>query len=231
MNNRDLEQKIQEFVQLRKRRKRWYKLTAVLAAVAVVVTTGSLVLPAMTMEKGPEPLNCQLDLHTHEESCYGDDGELLCGYADFVVHEHDASCYDEEGVLICPLEEIKAHTHSISCYEETRVLTCGMEEGEGHTHNASCYGKSTEPTCGLEEKPSHVTPGIFIAPTAIKQPRFYAVDRRKQQATRTPRTVMRQLCSSFAIWTPAATMNRATWSAGCLRGRATPIPRTAIRTC
>ena len=159
MNNRDLEQKIQELVQQRKRRKRWYKLTAVLAAVAMVVTAGSLILPAMTMEKAPEPLKCQLDLHAHEESCYGDGGELLCGYADFVVHEHDASCYDEEGVLICPLEEIKAHTHSISCYEETRVLTCGMEEGEGHTHNASCYGKSTESTCGFEEKPSHVHTG------------------------------------------------------------------------
>lgn len=156
MNNRDLEQKIQELVQQRKRRKRWCKLTAVLAAAAMVVTAGSLILPAMTMEKAPEPLKCQLDLHAHEESCYGDGGELLCGYADFVVHEHDASCYDEEGVLICPLEEIKAHTHSISCYEETRVLTCGMEEGEGHTHNASCYGKSTESTCGFEEKPSHV---------------------------------------------------------------------------
>lgn len=159
MNNRDLEQKIQELVQQRKRRKRWYKLTAVLAAAAMVVTAGSLILPAMTMEKAPEPLKCQLDLHAHEESCYGDGGELLCGYADFVVHEHDASCYDEEGVLICPLEEIKAHTHSISCYEETRVLTCGMEEGEGHTHNASCYGKSTESTCGFEEKPSHVHTG------------------------------------------------------------------------
>ena len=159
MNNRDLEQKIQELVQQRKRRKRWYKLTAVLAAAAMVVTAGSLILPAMTMEKSPEPLKCQLDLHAHEESCYGDGGEPLCGYADFVVHEHDASCYDEEGVLICPLEEIKAHTHSISCYEETRVLTCGMEEGGGHTHNASCYGKSTESTCGLEEKPSHVHTG------------------------------------------------------------------------
>lgn len=159
MNNRDLEQKIQELVQQRKRRKRWYKLTAVLAAAAMVVTAGSLILPAMTMEKAPEPLKCQLDLHAHEESCYGDGGELLCGYADFVVHEHDASCYDEEGVLICPLEEIKAHTHSISCYEETRVLTCGMEEGEGHTHNASCYGKSTESTCGFEEKSSHVHTG------------------------------------------------------------------------
>ena len=159
MNNRDLEQKIQELVQQRKRRKRWYKLTAVLAAAAMVVTAGSLILPAMTMEKAPEPLKCQLDLHAHEESCYGDGGEPLCGYADFVVHEHDASCYDEEGVLICPLEEIQAHTHSISCYEETRVLTCGMEEGGGHTHNASCYGKSTESTCGLKEKPSHVHTG------------------------------------------------------------------------
>ena len=51
MNNRDLEQKIQELVQQRKRRKRWYKLTAVLAAAAMVVTAGSLILPAMTMEE------------------------------------------------------------------------------------------------------------------------------------------------------------------------------------
>lgn len=29
----------------------------------------------------------------------------ICGYADYVVHVHDESCYDEDGELVCQIPE------------------------------------------------------------------------------------------------------------------------------
>ena len=151
--------RIQEYMREHRLRKRWYKLTAVLAAAAVVVTGTAMILPAVTMENSPQMLECQLDIHTHSDSCYDENGNVTCGYADFVVHTHDSACYAEDGTLICPLEEIEAHTHDASCYQETRILTCGLEEGVGHIHDDSCYGAAEEPACGLEESAVHVHEG------------------------------------------------------------------------
>lgn len=46
--------KISEYIRERKLRKRWHKITALLAVVAVIVTTAAMILPAITMEKGTE---------------------------------------------------------------------------------------------------------------------------------------------------------------------------------
>ena len=155
----DEKARIQEYIREHKLRKRWHKLTAVLAAAAVVVTAAVMILPAITMENEPEMLQCQLDLHTHTDSCYDAEGNLICGYADFVVHTHDESCYAEDGTLICPLEEIKPHTHDASCYEEVPELVCELEETEGHEHDESCYALSQESICGLEESVPHTHEG------------------------------------------------------------------------
>lgn len=43
-------------------------------------------------------------------------------------HTHDDSCFDEDGVtFICDKFE---HTHDDSCYTTTYELVCGLEEGE-----------------------------------------------------------------------------------------------------
>ena len=68
-----------------------------------------------------------------------------------VAHAHDESCYDEEGRLVCQLPEVELHVHDDSCYTEERTLACGLEEGEGHTHDESCYEVTHTLTCGKEE--------------------------------------------------------------------------------
>ena len=50
----DGKNKISEYIRERKLRKRWHKITALLAVVAVIVTTAAMILPAITMEKGTE---------------------------------------------------------------------------------------------------------------------------------------------------------------------------------
>lgn len=153
MKPQDENRKLREYIRQSKQRKRWHGLTAVLATAAAVLTLCVMVLPAVTLENTPQALACQLDLHTHTDSCYDEEGELVCGYADFVAHTHDSSCYGEEGTLICPLEERKPHTHTESCYQETETLVCGQEETQGHTHTEVCY--ETQLVCSQEESQAH----------------------------------------------------------------------------
>ena len=46
-------------------------------------------------------LSCPLEIHRHSDLCRDRDGNLICGYADFVIHRHDALCYDSAGNLVC----------------------------------------------------------------------------------------------------------------------------------
>ena len=158
MKPQDENRKLREYVRQSKQRRRWHGLTAVLATAAAVLTLCVMVLPAVTLENTPQALACHLDdLHTHTDSCYDEEDELVCGYADFVAHTHDSSCYGEDGTLICPLEERKPHTHTESCYQETETLVCGREETQGHTHTEACY--ETQLVCGLEESQGHTHAG------------------------------------------------------------------------
>lgn len=156
-----------EFLAAQRRRKRWVKVVSAMAAVVVFCTTYALILPAITMETEticgleahthsdacytvetitPQPtMLCSLDtlrengLHEHDKSCYDNEGNLVCGFADFVVHQHDETCYDLDGNLICTLEEIEEHQHDASCYREEKVLACGQAESAGHQHSEDCY--------------------------------------------------------------------------------------------
>ncbi len=171
-------------------KRRWYRLMMVASSIVVFCTTYALILPAITMEKG-----CELPEHTHTKDCYeeitqsllscsekglvqhkhtkkckNEDGEYICGYADFVLHTHNDSCYDENDELICALEEIEEHTHSSSCYSSTKAhkhtedcystargkLICAEKEVKGHTHTDKCIKTEQGPLiCGEEESEGH----------------------------------------------------------------------------
>ncbi|MGN0974363.1 MAG: SpaA isopeptide-forming pilin-related protein [Gemmiger sp.] len=189
-------QQLNHYMYASARRRRWYRLMTVLACVVVFCTVYALILPAITMEKGdcelPEHTHTAecytkvsaeavrtpvctaqtLGLHRHTEACYGADGSLRCGYADFVVHRHDANCYDSDGNLWCTLPEVETHTHDAGCYAaaaaapahvhtdacytgERGELLCMLEESESHHHDEGCYDPEGGLTCGLEETDGH----------------------------------------------------------------------------
>lgn len=130
---------IEEYAAARRRKKRWLAAVTCLAAAVVFGTAYALILPAITWEKD-QVLDCSYEAHQHEDSCFDEEGNVICGYADYAVHAHDESyCYDADGHLVCELEEIEEHVHDASCYEEQTVLICGQEESEGHVHDESCY--------------------------------------------------------------------------------------------
>lgn len=160
MIEKDRKERFSEYVRKRRQLKRWHRATVLLAALALVVTVAFMVMPAVTLENGSGMLNCSLDLHEHTSGCYDTEGELTCGYADFVVHTHTADCYDDSGALICLLPEIEEHTHTEECYTEERVLVCTFEETQpaAHEHTDGCYTvrEGAQPVCGLTEGEGHV---------------------------------------------------------------------------
>ena len=155
---KDALQGAEKYTKAHQRKKRWYRVVTGLACVVVFCTVYALILPAITMEKGaceiPEHTHSEacytqvtsatrtepvctiesLNLHQHDDTCYDSEGNLTCGYADFVVHQHDSACYDENGNLWCPLPEIETHEHTGSCYAVPET-----DAPEVHTHTDDCY--------------------------------------------------------------------------------------------
>ena len=84
---------------------------------------------------------------------------LECPYmakdAPQVVHTHNDDCYDEYGNLACTLPELEAHTHGDDCFTEVKTLVCSLEENFGHVHSDACYTAETTLDCTLEESEGH----------------------------------------------------------------------------
>ena len=177
----------EKYTKVHKRKRLRHRVVTVLAGVVVFCTTYALILPAITLEKQcdiPEHTHTDacyaqvtsvekrvpvcsvktLEIHQHTADCYDADGNLTCGYANFVVHSHDSRCYDETGNLWCPLPEIEAHRHTADCYalpeEHTHAEGCytsvrgDLVCGE-HVHTDACYVETPELACGLEESEEH----------------------------------------------------------------------------
>ena len=142
---KDALQGTEKYTKAHLRKKRWYQMVTCLAAVVVFCTTYALILPAITLEKQcdiPEHTHTDacytqvmsremtvpvcsaetLEIHQHTADCYDSDGNLTCGYANFVVHRHDSTCYDENGNLWCPLPEIDAQKHTDGQNDDVGVL-------------------------------------------------------------------------------------------------------------
>lgn len=173
---KDALQGAEKYTKAHQRKKRWYRIVTGLACVVVFCTVYALILPAITMEKGaceiPEHTHSEacytqvtsatrtesvctiesLNLHQHDDTCYGSEGNLTRGYADFVVHQHDSACYDENGNLWCPLPEIETHEHTGSCYAVPET-----DAPEVHTHTDDCYTvERGELICTESTEPAHV---------------------------------------------------------------------------
>ena len=169
-------QSAEKYTKAHQGKKRWYRVVTGLACVVVFCTVYALILPAITMEKGaceiPEHTHSEacytqvtsatrtepvctiesLNLHQHDDTCYDSEGNLTCGYADFVVHQHDSACYDENGNLWCPLPEIETHEHTGSCYAVPET-----DAPEVHTHTDDCYTvERGELICTESTEPVHV---------------------------------------------------------------------------
>ena len=146
------------FIRKHKNYRRYVAVFVCLALVVAVETMLGLRLYGQAMSRQIRVFDCPVQVHEHTEECYAEvNGEkvLNCGEADFVVHSHDLSCFDDDGLLVCQLPENEAHRHTSECSLVTRELICGREEIPAHTHDASCVGETRELVCGLEDSAPH----------------------------------------------------------------------------
>lgn len=107
----------------------------------------------------------ELELHTHDDSCYGEDcfdeeGNLIegsvvsCGLLQLEEHTHEGDCF--KVVELTP-EEVaalnsgaKLHIHEDSCYDMEGRLICGHEST--HIHTLECYDDAGNLICGYGEE-------------------------------------------------------------------------------
>ena len=173
------------FLKTRRRQKAWYRTLYGLAGVVIFVTTYMLILPAITMER---PAQCGIEEHAHTEECYETvpacttrTWNCKLNFPGMVIHTHDDSCCDENGNLVCQLPEIKEHVHTAECYATEKTLICDQIEGSGssaedlftdvpsgfddplsafsdggHTHTEACWQEVHHLTCALPEVVLHV---------------------------------------------------------------------------
>ena len=136
---------------------RWRKairrVTSVLGAVVVFITTYALILPAIT--RSAETF-CGLEEHTHDpETCYA--RSLVCGFEEGETlyemqtqevliceeqdpeHVHDENCFETAEVQV----EVGTHVHTAECFDE--ALICGHIE---HTHALQCFSNPAADTDG-----------------------------------------------------------------------------------
>ena len=141
-----------EFLREKENRKRWLVIFLCLALLVTVGTVAVLAAPGHAMTNTAKVLNCQVQVHVHDQNCLNEEGSLICGEADYVVHTHNDDCYDSAGVLVCRLPAVPPHEHDASCYTDVKTLICGQEENPGHVHGEDCYDRQrNELICTTEE--------------------------------------------------------------------------------
>lgn len=162
----------------RKRRRHWQRAVGFLSVLVVLLTAYVLILPAITMEKSPicgmeahtHGEDCYLTmpvyeyicpeqtktlLHTHNEFCVDQWGNLLCSLPQCAEHIHGEDCYGEDGTLLCTIDQIGEHIHDAACFDDQGNLICTILPAVRHDHSEACRILSQETTrvliCTKEE--------------------------------------------------------------------------------
>ena len=90
--------------------------------------------------------------HSHADSCYTAQQNLICTQAEAAAHTHSAECNVKHQQLVCTQQEIPAHKHDKNCYEQLAQLVCTTEEkADGHVHTDECYTENKSLVCTQQE--------------------------------------------------------------------------------
>ena len=155
--------RMSEFMRTRREQRRHLALLLVLAVLVTAGVAGVFHLNAIAKTYQKAVLNC---------TAVPLEGPA---YAGFFVHTHNDDCYDENGNLVCPLPEIKAHEHGADCYITTAVQTCTLPESDGHHHTEDCYTRvKGDLICEESTEPVYNEDGAIIAEGHVHTDECYA---------------------------------------------------------
>ncbi len=91
----------------RNNRTRWLSIVLCLALTVSTGTFYAFMRPGQAKNRTAKVLACQFEVHKHSEDCLDEDGNLICGKANYVLHTHNDDCYDTKGNLVCRLPEVE----------------------------------------------------------------------------------------------------------------------------
>ncbi len=163
-----------ELLKEKRKRSRYLALMLVLAVLVTAGVAGLFHLPAVAKTYQKTGLTCTAEapagpgyagffVHTHNEDCFDENGELWCPLLEIEAHLHDESCYTTAAVQVCKLPESGGHRHTEACYTLVRGdLICkestepvynadGAIIAEGHVHTDECFAWNEELSCGMKE--------------------------------------------------------------------------------
>lgn len=139
-----------KFFEERGRRERLQKtaISMVLIAAVVSATVYVAVTPVHTLEVEAS-LSCEKEEHVHDESCFTEQSELICGLEESAEeHTHTEECYGTTSVLTCTLEE---HSHASECYDRSQSGETPEEENKEEDIPDSQPAGDNEENGGLPE--------------------------------------------------------------------------------
>ena len=117
-----------------KRRRHWLHIVRILTAAVVFCTTYALILPALTMT---QKTYCGLQIHTHDESCFDTDGQLLCALPE---HTHTRACYANPEADTETAAQWEAMLQDAAVYDDARQnLLAVAETQRGYTESEKNY--------------------------------------------------------------------------------------------
>lgn len=138
--NQSLWERAAEFLKVQRHTRVGKRILGSLAAVVVFVTTYMLILPAIALER---PAYCGMEEHIHTQECLGA----------VRVHAHDESCYDDQHQLVCEFadnlerdeENWVATYHKLACGYSGNVVhtSSNWQNGNRPLHSASNWSSTS----------------------------------------------------------------------------------------
>lgn len=141
-----------KFLRERRDNRRWKAVVFCLAVVVIGATAWLLTRKSQALTHPGGVLDCPAVVHVHTADCFDENGNPVCGKADYIFHIHSDGCYDADGGLVCPLPEVEPHVHDKDCFITEKTLVCGY--GEDSTEPSSRTESPAEGETQVPESPA-----------------------------------------------------------------------------
>ena len=114
--------------------------------------------------------------HTHTDSCYQVQRELVCGQEEVILHTHMEGCRDEDGNLTCGMVEIKEHVHDETCLPEEEVASHTLAaQNEDVGTNFGPYITSTQVQVKSGDQWVDIVDGTVTDGSSIQVTIYYSI--------------------------------------------------------
>ncbi len=199
-----------ELLEAKRRHRVWLRGVSILACIVVFCTVYALILPAITLEKTEEDaqenrvLTCtaeNLNIHSHTDVCYDEQGELICGYDETEIHTHTEECYNQQRELSSSEMQVTEPVDSEEYLQPVEVETVEETPGDEPDSTEGEREFLTAPYGAVISAYAVVVQKEFVEEETIMSPDMEVQDTGSVYASRTDTPVdMADTLTSAEIW-------------------------------